>query len=53
MLLKISANKHYLIYEDRTPFFYLGDTAWELFHYLTKEDAEFYLQDRAKNIHNT
>jgi len=28
-------------------FFYLGDTAWELFHRLTREEAEFYLKDRA------
>ena len=27
--------------------FYLGDTAWELFHRLNREEADFYLQTRA------
>jgi hypothetical protein len=25
----------------------LGDTAWELFHRLTREEADLYLKDRA------
>lgn len=29
------------------PFFYLGDTAWELVHRLTLADAKRYLADRA------
>jgi hypothetical protein len=45
--LKISENKHFLVYEDGKPFFYLGDTAWELFHRLNREDAEKYLKNRA------
>lgn len=36
----------YLQYEDGTPFFYLGDTAWELFHRLDRESARMYLSDR-------
>jgi hypothetical protein len=32
---------------DGKPFFYLGDTAWELFHRLSREEADKYLQDRA------
>jgi len=44
--LKVSENKRFLVFEDGTPFFYLGDTAWELFHRLTKEDAEKYLENR-------
>lgn len=43
----VSQNKRYLIHEDGTPFFYLGDTAWELFHRLNREEADMYLQDRA------
>jgi hypothetical protein len=39
--------RRYLIDERGAPFFYLGDTAWELFHRLTREEAEQYLQDRA------
>jgi hypothetical protein len=45
--LKISENKRFLVQEDGTPFFYLGDTAWELFHRLNREEADKYLQNRA------
>lgn len=44
--LKVSANARFLVHEDGTPFFYLGDTAWELFHRLNREDAERYLENR-------
>ena len=44
--LKISENRRYLIFEDGTPFFYLGDTGWELFHRLNKDDVEKYLENR-------
>lgn len=44
--LKVSDNKRFLVFEDGTPFFYLGDTAWELFHRLSKPDAEKYLENR-------
>jgi hypothetical protein len=45
--LKVSANRRFLAYDDEQPFFYLGDTAWELFHRLNREEADTYLQDRA------
>ena len=32
--LKVSENKRFLVTADGKPFFYLGDTAWELFHRL-------------------
>jgi hypothetical protein len=44
--LKVSDNKRFLVFEDGTPFFYLGDTGWELFHRLTKEETEKYLENR-------
>ena len=44
--LKVSPNHRFLIYEDGTPFFYLGDTAWELFHRLTIEESRLYLENR-------
>ena len=44
--LKVSENKHFLVHDDGTPFFYLGDTAWELFHRLNREEAEKYLENR-------
>lgn len=37
---------HCLAYEDGTPFFYLGDTAWELFRRTTRTEADRYLQKR-------
>lgn len=46
--LKVSDNHRFLVYEDGKPFFWLGDTAWELFHRLNREDAARYLEDRAK-----
>jgi hypothetical protein len=44
--LKVSDNHHFLVFENGKPFFYLGDTAWELFHRLSKADAEKYLENR-------
>jgi len=46
-MVKVSDNRRFLVYDDGSPFFYLGDTAWELFHRLTLSEAERYLQDRA------
>jgi hypothetical protein len=46
--LKVSGDKHYLLTKSGKPFFWLGDTAWELFHRLNREEADLYLQDRAK-----
>jgi hypothetical protein len=45
--LKVSDNKRFLVTANGEPFFYLGDTAWELFHRLNREQAEAYLRDRA------
>ncbi|MBC8109725.1 MAG: glycoside hydrolase family 140 protein [Verrucomicrobia bacterium] len=46
--LRVSENKRYLVQADGKPFFWLGDTAWELFHRLNREDAEKYLRNRAE-----
>src|SRR3954453_9780780 len=45
--LKVSENRRFLVKEDGSPFFYLGDTAWELFHRLDRPEAARYLADRA------
>jgi hypothetical protein len=45
--LRISENGRYLVRDNGTPFFYLGDTAWELFHRLSLEEAGKYLENRA------
>lgn len=46
--LRVSENDRFLVHEDGTPFFYLGDTAWELFHRLSLEESRAYLEDRAR-----
>lgn len=48
--LKVSDDHHFLVTEVGRPFFYLGDTAWELFHRLNREEAERYLRNRATAI---
>jgi hypothetical protein len=45
--LRVSDNRRFLVREDGSPFFYLGDTAWELFHRLNREETTTYLDDRA------
>ena len=45
--LKVSNNRRFLVTAEEKPFFYLGDTAWELFHRLDRAEAERYLKDRA------
>ena len=50
--LQVSSNGHYLQTVDGKPFFYLGDTAWELFHRLNRDEALHYLKDRAKKGYN-
>jgi uncharacterized protein DUF4038/collagenase-like protein with putative collagen-binding domain len=45
--LKVSDNKRFIVKTDGSPFFYLGDTAWELFHRLNREEADRYLKNRA------
>lgn len=46
--LVVSENGHYLEYKNGEPFFWLGDTAWELFHRLDREEATRYLENRAQ-----
>jgi hypothetical protein len=45
--LRVSENHRFLVTEDGRPFFYLADTAWELFHRLSREEVDRYLADRA------
>ena len=46
--ISLSENRHFLTGEQGRPFFYLADTAWELFHRLSREEADHYLADRAE-----
>ncbi len=45
--LTVSSNNRFLQTKEGKPFFWLGDTAWELFHRLNREEAEMYLKNRA------
>lgn len=49
--IKISENKRYFI-KNLKPFVWMGDTAWELFHRLNREEACKYLKIRAKQGFN-
>ena len=50
--LQVTKDGHYLQYNDGTPFFWLGDTGWELFHRLKKEEIEKYLENRKQKGFN-
>ena len=45
--LRVGDSGRFLVRQDGSPFFYLADTAWELFHRTTREEADLYLTDRA------
>ena len=45
--LKVSDNHRFLVQADGQPFFYLGDTTWELFHRLNREEAIKLFENRA------
>jgi hypothetical protein len=47
--LQVSSNHRFIITETGDPFFWLGDTAWELFHRLNREEAERYFANRQAN----
>jgi Protein of unknown function (DUF4038)/Putative collagen-binding domain of a collagenase len=44
----VHANSRLLMTADGAPFFWLGDTAWELFHRLTRDEARSYFDIRAR-----
>ncbi|MBY4637643.1 glycoside hydrolase family 140 protein [Sphingopyxis sp. XHP0097] len=50
--IEVAPNGRHLQTDDGKPFFYLGDTAWALFHRLTIEEADRYLRDRAEKGFN-
>ncbi len=47
-VLRVSSSSSYLESADGKPFLWLGDTAWELFHKLNREDAVMYLENRSE-----
>ena len=50
--ITVSENRRFLQTEGGAPFFWLGDTAWELFHRLTREEAERFLENRRRKGFN-
>lgn len=50
--LKVSENRRFLVTEDGQPFFYMADTAWELFHRCNREEALMYLEKRKEQGFN-
>jgi Protein of unknown function (DUF4038)/Putative collagen-binding domain of a collagenase len=50
--LHIATDRRSLSTEDNNPFFWLGDTAWELFHRLTREEIDHYLETRLRQGFN-
>lgn len=45
--LQATKDGHYLQFQDGTPFFWLGDTGWELFHRLNLHEIKQYLDNRS------
>ena len=45
--VQVHPSGHFLQTEDGRPFFWLGDTAWELIHRTTREETSYYLQTRS------
>ncbi|HZY79837.1 MAG TPA: glycoside hydrolase family 140 protein [Cyclobacteriaceae bacterium] len=50
--IRVSDNHRYLADSTGQPFFWLGDTDWELFHRMTREDTETFLETRRKQGFN-
>lgn len=50
--LQASADQRFLVTAEGQPFFWLGDTAWELLHRLVRTEATAYLETRARQRFN-
>ncbi len=50
--LKADPTGRILIHEDGRPFFWMGDSCWELMHRSTREEVDRYLADRAAKRFN-
>lgn len=50
--LQVSPDGSHFELSNGVPFFYLGDTAWELFHRCTEDEMRMYLTDRAEKGFN-
>ncbi len=50
--IKVSENQKFLETKEGKPFFWLGDTDWELFHRMTREEAEEFINIRSEQGFN-
>lgn len=50
--LKVSENKHFLVHENGDPFFWVGNTAWEMARFSKREEVDLFLDNRHKNGYN-
>ena len=50
--IQVSPNNKFLTTKDGQPFFWLGDTDWEMCHRLTREDAEKFINTRSDQGYN-
>ncbi|MCF8225946.1 MAG: glycoside hydrolase family 140 protein [Bacteroidales bacterium] len=50
--LLVHPGNHFLIDKNQRPFFWQGDTGWELFHRLDREEVEHYFKIRKEQGYN-
>lgn len=50
--LMVTSSRRFIKTDEGKPFFWQGDTAWELFHRLTKEETQQYFEKRASQGFN-
>jgi hypothetical protein len=50
--IQVSANKKFLSTKDGKPFFWLGDTDWEMCHRLNREEVETFINTRSQQGYN-
>ncbi len=46
--LQVSENGRFLVTAEQEPFFYLGDTAWQMLYRMDRGEIDVYLRDRAE-----
>jgi len=45
--LRVSGNQRFLVTSGGEPFFWLGDTGWEMLHRLDRQEMEHYMRNRS------
>ncbi len=50
--MRVSENNRYLVNAANEPFFWMGGTAWGMSEWLTREDVDIYLDNRAEKGFN-